>query len=112
MENQILEQKKQNIILEDIDELVRTDNSLSDLIKWANMGYIIVLNSGKYARCFVKPEFKSSDKLIQINLKLQWKSLINDGEWPWYLCNNGNCVEMNSEDFNKIKLKEIRQFDL
>lgn len=106
------QEQEQNVFLENDDEIVKTNNPLSDLIKWAGMGYIIVLNADKYARCFVKPEFKSSDKLIQINLKFKWKSLIDDGEWPWYLCNNGNCIEMTSDDFNGIKIKKIRQFDL
>lgn len=110
MENQ--QQQKHYIIKENINKLIRTDNLLSDLIKWSDIGYIIVLNSNKYARCFGKPGFELSDKLIQINLNFQWKSLINDGEWPWYLCNDGKCIEINSEEFNKIKLKQIRQIDL
>jgi len=91
------------------EPLVCSNNSLSDLVKWSNMGYTIILNSQLNYKIFSRQEFINFDKIIKINFSSQWESLIHDGEWPYYLIECG-CKEMNSEDFLNLNLTNVVEF--
>lgn len=93
------------------EELIPTNNSLADLIKWSKNGYIIILNRKNNCQIYARPEYKLSDKVVQINLSHRWACLMNDGEWPWYLMENG-CVEMNKDDFLNINFSNVTTFSM
>jgi hypothetical protein len=92
-------------------ELVCSNNCLSDLINWSKNGYIIILNRKKYCQMYSRPEYKLSNKIVQINLSHRWESLMDDGEWPWYLIESG-CVQINKYDFLNIDLSDVTKFFL
>lgn len=93
------------------DDLVCSNNSLSDLIKWSRIGYIIILNKKSNCQLFSRPEYKLSNKIVQINLSKEWECLMNDGEWPSYLIEYG-CEKITKEDFTKIDFTNKKIFQL
>lgn len=93
------------------DELVCTNNSLSDLINWSKNGYVIILNKKIYCRLFSRPEYKLSNKIVQINLSTQWQCLMDEGEWPSYLIDSG-CEEINKDEFLQLNLSNIIYFSM
>jgi hypothetical protein len=93
------------------DELVCSNNSLADLINWSKNGYIIILNKKSHCQIFSQQEYKLSNKVVQINLSREWECLMNEGEWPSYLIENG-CEKMNKDDFLKLNLSNIIKFSM
>jgi hypothetical protein len=92
-------------------ELICSNNSLGDLIKWSKIGYIIILNGKSRCQFFSRPEYKLSNKIVQINLSRQWDCLMDEGEWPSYLIEYG-CKKMSKEDFTNIDFTNIQKFKL
>lgn len=88
--------------------------SLADVIGWSKNGYVIVLNAGKFCKCYCRPEYFSSNKMIQIDCSKgwkcskEWKCLM---EWPWFLLDSG-CVRMLRDDFLKLKITNTKVFSL
>lgn len=93
------------------NDVCLSGNNLADIINWSKCGYVIALNGGKYCECYCRPEYFSTDKMIQINFSNQWKSLMNEDEWPWYLLDSG-CVRMTRSDFLKLSIKNTKEFNL
>jgi hypothetical protein len=102
--NETKEQKEQ-------EELKSTNNSLYDLVTWSKIGYIIILSSGSKTKCFCRPEYKQSNKLVQINLTSMWRDLIEDEEWPWYLIDNG-CIRLEQNELKEMQLNIAKHFTL
>jgi hypothetical protein len=92
-------------------ELICSNNNLYDLINWSKNGYIIILNRKSQCKLYSRPEYKLSNKVVQINLSHRWESLMDDGEWPWYLIESG-CVQINKYDFLNIDLSDVTKFFL
>jgi hypothetical protein len=92
-------------------ELVCTDNSLADLINWSRIGFILILNGTTYCKCFYRPEYNLSNKIVQINLYSQWECLMDDGEWPSYLIESG-CIKMSNKDFINLDFTNKQIFKL
>ena len=68
----------------------QTNNSLYDIINWLKEGYIICLYSiSKKVFYFHKENLNEikNEKIIYINLKQ--KKLLDQGEWIWYIENEG-----------------------
>ena len=93
------------------DELICSNNSLADLINWSKMGYIIILNKKSYSELFSRPEYKLSNKIVQINLSREWECLMNEGEWPSYLIESG-CEKINENDFLNIDFTNKKIFKM
>jgi hypothetical protein len=93
------------------DELVCSNNSLADLINWSKMGYIIILNKKSYSELFSRPEYKLSNKIVQINLSREWECLMNEGEWPSYLIESG-CEKLNKNDFLNVNFTNKKIFKM
>lgn len=93
------------------DELICSNNSLADLINWSRIGYVIILNKKSYCQLFSRPEYKLSNKIVQINLSSQWQCLMDKGEWPSFLIESG-CEELNKDDFLKLNLSNTIQFSM
>jgi hypothetical protein len=93
------------------NELVRSNNSLADLINWSKNGYIIILNKKSYCQIFARQEYKLSNKAVQINLSRNWECLMDEGEWPSYLIEYG-CEKINKDDFLKLNLSNTIQFSM
>ena len=92
------------------DELVCSSNSLKDLIDWSKNGYIIML-TGRFTEFYCRPEYETSEKFVQIIFSSQWKCLMDDGEWPWYLIESG-CIKMQINDLAELKLENRKVFRL
>ena len=92
------------------DELVCSANSLKDLIDWSKNGHVIIL-TGRSTEFYCRPEYKTSDKFVQIIFSSQWKCLMDEGEWPWYLIQSG-CVKMTIDEFPESKIANRKIFRL
>jgi hypothetical protein len=97
--------------INELQNIKTTSNSLADAINWSKNGYVIVLNGGRYCNCYCRPEYFSSNKMIQIDLSDRWKCLMEDDEWPWYLLDSG-CIRMTREDFLKLNISDTKIFTL
>jgi len=93
------------------NELVCSNNSLSDLINWSKIGYIIILNKKSHSQLFSRPECKLSNKIVQINLSREWECLMDEGEWPSYLIESG-CEKLNKNDFLNINFTNKKIFKM
>jgi hypothetical protein len=54
-------------------------------------------------------EYKLFNKIVQINLSHRWECLMDNGEWSWYLIENG-CVQMNKHNFLNVDLSNLTKF--
>lgn len=81
----------------------QTGNSLRDIIDWIKQGdFIILHHQGLYARYYHQCSEKSAKyRIIYINI-INYPDLLNDGEWPWYIEDEG-CTLCNCEIKTKIK---------
>lgn len=86
-------------------------NSLADVVEWSKRGYIVVLNEGQFYNCYCRPEYVSTDKMVQIDFSREYKSLMEEGEWPWYLLDSG-CVRITRDDFLKLNIRNSKTFTL
>jgi hypothetical protein len=115
-QNNMVEDSKALLEVEDSKALLKDDissshNSLADLINWSKNGYVIALNGGRYCKCYCRQEYFSSNKMIQINFSNQWRCLMEEDEWPWYLLDSG-CIRMTREDFLKLNIVDTKVFSL
>jgi hypothetical protein len=94
----------------DSNTLLFTCNSLFDVIKYLTEGYDIILYSSRY--CRYRRFFKSkSTKELRFRTSIYIKvdvSLLNDGEWNYYITNEGysECKfeELNNENIINLIL--------
>ena len=93
------------------EKLACSNNSLADLIKWSKWGYVIILNTSSKRKFFSRPEFKTSNKIVSLNLSRQWECLMNEGEWPDYLIEYG-CQEISNEDVVNLDLTNMVEFSM
>jgi hypothetical protein len=75
------------------EELVITNNSLKDIINWLKNGYIVCIHSYSRQMYYYSEEILDepliNDKsIIYVNVK-KMSSLLDEGEWPWYIKNEG-----------------------
>jgi hypothetical protein len=94
-----------------MDNLVQTNNSLRDLINWSKNGYIIILTRKNKCQIYSRPEYTSSNKVVQINLSHRFACLMNEGEWPWYLIESV-CELLNKKDFLNIYFTNVVKFNM
>jgi hypothetical protein len=69
------------------EELVFTNNNLSDIINWLKKGYIVCLFSYNKKLFFYNKETLdhiTDEKIIYVNVT-HYASLLAEGEWPWYI---------------------------
>jgi hypothetical protein len=73
-------------------ELSFTDNSLLDLINWLRDGYIICLHTDFRNKLFYYSKDTldkiTKEEIIYINV-LRDSSLLDAGDWPWYIEDEG-----------------------
>lgn len=92
------------------NDISLTCNSLTDVVDWSTRGYVIVLNEGCFYKCYCRPEYFSSDKMVQIYFSNECKSLIQE-ELPCHLLDNG-CIRMTRDDFLKLNISDTKVFSL
>jgi hypothetical protein len=71
--------------------LVTTKNSLADIINFLKDGYIVCLHAGYYKQYYFTKEVLdelNDESIIYINLTKD-PSLLQEGEWPQYIKNEG-----------------------
>ena len=85
-----------------------TSNNLLDIIKWMYLGnHVLLHHKGTRQILYHYPKKVSEDKpiLFKINL-LYMPSLLDEGEWEWYIKNEG-CEEIgvinDEEMYSSIK---------
>ena len=71
--------------------LNQTGNNLKDVVEWIKSGHVVVLKAKfktlvYHNRC--GEELSTSNEVLNLNVS-SWGSLLDDGEWPWYLEDSG-----------------------
>lgn len=69
------------------NDLVQTGNSLADIIAWLELGHTVVIHARGYGRMYRMPKLKAIRK-IYVDVST-FASLLDEGEWPWYIKNAG-----------------------
>jgi len=92
-----------------------TNNCLRDIITWLQNGHIVSLYSysiNKQLYFFSKETLQEigDEYIIYIDLQKD-VSLLNDGEWPWYIKNEG-FVEYKSTDILPVNENNIYNYKL
>ena len=93
------------------EELVFTNNNLSDIINWLKKGYIVCLFSYNKKLFFYNKETLdhiTDEKIIYVNVT-HYASLLAEGEWPWYIMRE-KFVEYKS--FDKLPTNEDNIYQL
>lgn len=75
-----------------IDEPVVTNDSLKDVINWLKKGDLVVLFC-RNLRLVYRITDKEPNR--KITVELSGPSLLNEGEWPWYIKNAGATQQPN-----------------
>ena len=91
------------------NELLVTDNSLSDIIEWLKKGYMVCLHNKEtykyYYNVSEKDTINNDSLLIYINI-IKLPDLLLEDEWPWYILTEGfvryNTIHVLQTDTNKI----------
>lgn len=95
------------------EELVFTNNNLSDIINWLKKGYIVCLFSYNKKLFFYNKETLdhiTDEKIIYVNVT-HYASLLAEGEWPWYIMRE-KFVEYKSIDKLPTNEDNIYQLSL
>ena len=70
-----------------VDSMSGTTNSLFDIIQYLKDGNMVCLHTSNEHKYFHYPE-SINEKLIYIDVS-SMPSLMDEGEWPWYIKNEG-----------------------
>ena len=72
---------------------IPTANSLKDIIDWLREGDKVIIHSSNYGKTYHNcVKFKNvTNRVIYIDVS-SMPSLIDEGEWPWYIENDGHTL--------------------
>lgn len=68
-----------------------TTNNLKDIIEWLRNGYMVCIYSYNKKKFYFSKENLNEindENIIYVDL-MKMSSLLNPGEWPWYIQNEG-----------------------
>ena len=90
-----------------------TNNSLADALKWLSFGDYVHLHSNntRHVIYYDESTVGEKSKLIQINLTGYSESLLDEGEWEWYIKNAGY-KEYDLSKFDEIKYAKVMKLSL
>ena len=70
------------------NDLVQTGNSLADVVAWLKLGHTVVIHDAEgYGKMYRMPKLKAIRK-IYVDVS-SFASLMDEGEWPWYIKDAG-----------------------
>ena len=95
-----------------LDTIPNTNNILKDIITILTNGDDIVIYSGKIGRWFLTNNNRKGNMKRHVYIDVYPHiSLLDDGEWEWYITNNG-FIEGDITEINKDKNNNIIYFKI